>query len=63
MITNTDFKYFEKAKQVATISDYHPVQVGCIAVYKGHIVAVACNLNKTAGKQAVPPDQSRFHRG
>lgn len=47
MITNTDFKYFEKAKQVATISDYHPVQVGCIAVYKGHIVAVACNLNKT----------------
>ena len=47
MLSNTDYKYFEKAKQIATISDYHPVQVGCIAVYQGIVVSMACNLQKT----------------
>lgn len=47
MITKIDYKYFEKARQIAMISDFKKVHVGCIAVYKGHIVGIGCNTNKT----------------
>lgn len=40
-------KYFRKAKQVATISDYRKIHVGCVAVYQGQIVGIGCNCNKT----------------
>ena len=47
MITKIDYKYFDKARQIAMISDFKKVHVGCIAVYKGHIVGIGCNTNKT----------------
>lgn len=47
MISNTDYKYFNKARQVATISDYRKIHVGCIAVYQGQIIGFGCNCNKT----------------
>lgn len=47
MISNTDKKFFCKARQVATVSDYYKTQVGCIAVYQGNVVALGCNTNKT----------------
>jgi deoxycytidylate deaminase len=47
MLVNSDFKYFNKARQAANISNYPRVHVGCVAVYQGQIIAIGCNSNKT----------------
>lgn len=47
MIRGADFRYFEKAKQIASISDYNKVHVGCVAVYQGQIIGIGFNCNKT----------------
>ena len=47
MISKSDYKYFAKAKRIAAISDYHKIHIGCVAVYQGNIIGVACNTNKT----------------
>lgn len=46
-ITKTDIKYFEKAKNIALISDYDKIHIGCVAVYHGNIIGIGCNTNKT----------------
>ena len=43
----TDYKHFNKAKQVALVSDYRKIHIGCIAVYQGKLVGIGCNCNKT----------------
>lgn len=45
--SRTDFRYFDKAKQAAQISDFKKTHVGCVAVYQGNIIGIACNTNKT----------------
>ena len=47
LFTKTDRRYLSKARQVADISDYKNVHIGCVAVYKGNIVGIGCNTNKT----------------
>ena len=47
MIYNTDYKYFNKARQAAQISDFHKTHIGCIAVYQGSVICIGCNCNKT----------------
>lgn len=47
MLRNIDYKYFEKARKAATISDYHKTHVGCVAVYQGQVIGIGCNSNKT----------------
>lgn len=47
MICNTDYKYFDKARQAAMISDYYKTHIGCVAVYQGTIIGIGCNCNKT----------------
>lgn len=51
MFRNVDYRYFDKARQVATISDFARVHIGCIAVYQGQIIGLGCNCNKTHPKQ------------
>ena len=46
-MNKSDLYYFDKAKNVATCSDFHKTHIGCIAVYQGHVVAVGYNTNKT----------------
>ena len=46
-MNRTDFKYFNKARYIAMASDFKKIHVGCIAVYKGTIIAVGFNTNKT----------------
>jgi deoxycytidylate deaminase len=41
------YRYFQKARQVASISDYKKQHVGCVAVYQGQIIGIGCNCNKT----------------
>lgn len=47
MITKNDYKYFNKARQTAMISDYYKTHIGCVAVYQGTVIGIACNCNKT----------------
>lgn len=47
MFHSTDYKYFDKARQVATISDYYKTHIGCVAVYQGQVIGLGCNCNKT----------------
>lgn len=46
-----DFKYFDKARQIAMISDYQKIHIGCVAVYQGNIIGIGCNCNKTHPRQ------------
>ena len=47
MLRNIDYKYFNKARQVASISDYKKQHIGCVAVYQGQVIGLGCNCNKT----------------
>ena len=51
MIRELDYKYFNKAYEVAKISDYPKIHVGCIAVYQNTIIGIGCNSNKTHPRQ------------
>lgn len=47
IITKADIKYFEKAKNIAHISDYDKIHIGCVAIYHGNVIGIGCNTNKT----------------
>ena len=47
MLRNVDYRYFNKAHQVAKISDYKKQHIGCVAVYQGQVIGLGCNTNKT----------------
>ena len=47
MLRKMDYKFFSKARQAATISDYYKTHIGCVAVYQGQIIGIGCNCNKT----------------
>lgn len=49
-----DYRFFEISRSVSQQSDFR-VQVGCIAVYKGRVVASGYSTNKTS------PVQARFN--
>lgn len=51
MFRNSDYRYFDKARQVATISDFNKFHIGCVAVYQGQIIGSGFNCNKTHPKQ------------
>lgn len=47
MITKHNIKYFKIAKQISKLSDFNRYHIGCVAVYKGHVIGVGFNTNKT----------------
>ena len=47
MLRNIDYRYFDKARQIANISDFNKIHIGCIAVYQGQVIGLGCNTNKT----------------
>lgn len=47
MFRSVDYRYFDKARQIASISDFYKCHVGCVAVYQGQMIGVGCNCNKT----------------
>lgn len=38
---------FNRAKEISYLSDYNRIHIGCVAVYKNHVLAVGYNTNKT----------------
>lgn len=47
MLRHIDYKYFDKAKQIASVSDVRQTHIGCVAVHQGQVVGLGCNCNKT----------------
>ena len=47
MLRKIDYKYFNKAHNIASISDYKKQHIGCVAVYQGQVIGLGCNCNKT----------------
>lgn len=47
MLNNIDYKNFNKAYKIATVSDYDRTHIGCVAVYQGQVIGLGCNTNKT----------------
>lgn len=47
MLRDIDYRYFTKARQIANISDYNKIHIGCVAVYQGQVIGLGCNCNKT----------------
>lgn len=47
VFSKSDMKFFEDAKFEALKSDYSPFHLGCIIVYKGHIISTGHNSNRT----------------
>lgn len=42
-----DARLFQVAKQVAEMSDFKKCKIGCVVVYKGKIIGMGFNTNKT----------------
>ena len=47
MLSKIDYKHFRKARQIAGISDFKKIHIGCVAVYQGQVIGLGCNANKT----------------
>ena len=47
MLSKIDYKHFRKARQIAGISDFKKIHIGCVAVYQGQGIGLGCNANKT----------------
>ena len=47
MLRDIDYRYFDKARKIADISDYNRIHIGCVAVYQGQVIGLGCNTNKT----------------
>lgn len=51
MLNKSDYRHFSKAYQAALVSDFGKIHVGCIAVYRGNVIAIGCNTHKTHPRQ------------
>lgn len=56
MFNNSDYKNFDKARQIASLSDFTKTHVGCVAIYQGQVIGLGCNCNKTH------PTQKKYNR-
>lgn len=45
--SKSDYKYFDLARRAAMNSTYDGFKLGCVIVYKGHVLATGHNSNKT----------------
>lgn len=46
-LSKFDYKMFDKARQIAQTSTYDAHNLGCVITYKGHIIAMGANSNKS----------------
>ena len=60
MLSKSDYKYYEKAKTAADLSDYRKTHIGCIAVYQGNVIGIGCNTIKTHPIQMCIRDSIRY---
>lgn len=57
-----DYRFFEFARQEAEKSQFERFHVGCVIVYKGHIIGRGSNSNKTHPVQKKYNKERSFNR-
>lgn len=51
LLKKKDYRYFQMAKEQAEKSDYNNIHVGCVIVYKNHIIGAGHNSSKSHTRQ------------
>ena len=46
-LNKKDYRFFEMARKEALNSDYDRIHIGCVLVYKGHVIGQGSNGEKT----------------
>jgi len=62
-LTKSDYRYFEMAHREAEKSTYDTFHLGCVLVYKGHIIGRGSNSSKTSPIQAKYNQFRQFRYG
>ena len=62
MITKFDRQMFKAAKKYARHSDFENFHMGCVIVYKKHIIGAAANSDKTHPMQAKYNKYRKFNK-
>ena len=57
-----DYRYFEIARQEALKSDFDRFHIGCVVVYKGHIIGRGSNSDKTHPLQKKYNKERKFNK-
>ena len=52
----SDYRWFNEARKEAEQSDFNNVHVGCVIVYKGHVIGQGHNTNKSC------PEQKQYNK-
>ena len=61
-INNFDEKMFAAARRIAKTSDFETFHMGCVIVYKKHIIGAAANSDKTHPMQAKYNRYRKFNK-
>jgi len=61
-ITHFDEKMFAAARKIAKTSDFETFHMGCVIVYKKHIIGAAANSDKTHPMQAKYNKYRKFRK-
>lgn len=61
-LTKKDYKYFEMARQEALKSDFNNFHLGCVIVYKNHVIGRGFNSNKTHSVQKKYNKYRKFNK-
>lgn len=62
VLKKKDYRYFDFARQEAEKSDYKNISVGCVLVYKNHIIGSGHNSNKTCPQQKRANKKRNFNK-
>ena len=55
-ITSKDMQYFSQARNIAELSTFNRVHVGCVIVYHNKVISTGCNRDRT------DPLQRKYNR-
>lgn len=62
-MNNRDYRFFELARQEALKSGFDHFHLGCVIVYKGHVIGRGSNSDKTHPLQKKYNKERKFNRG
>ena len=61
-ISKFDERMFAAARKIAETSDFENFHMGCVIVYKKHIIGIASNSDKTHPMQAIYNKYRKFNK-
>lgn len=62
VLKKKDYRYFDFARQEAEKANYKNISVGCVLVYKNHIIGSGHNSTKTCPQQKIANRKRHFNK-